>query len=503
MQLEQAEQNEQPCRKQRGINWKKSISSLAASGGELNPLWGIKPDRRWTLFLVIAFPLICLALFARRPDWLLNQHLWAEDGSAWLKVGVDYGIRASFWPHSGYCQLLPKFVAGLFNKLNIYYAPLVFGLTGLAAMGLACWVVLTDFAGWFLDRPWRVIAAAALVLTPWQAETFHNLTGAQFYIFPAVALISLGRLNDLRWGGRAAVMGFMFVAVFSAPNTVLLLPILGLRSLARWRKPDFVVLLTGYTLALVAANAIISRTVYDTAGGLASDFYLKLDLLVPYLIKTFGVKTAALSLVGQKYAFKHVTHFDGWLAFSLGFVVLVGVHLWLSRRLKLSGGRADPVWGLVYFIIVPIMFSYFVRRWNVDYFIRQNGLEGATRYFVYPSYFFLIWLTALAQTAWRTAGGLTKKAAGPIRGAAIAVGLVFAWAAWANFTYDRLPNLYWYKAVGAYYRQLLKVDKYQTKKYEIRIMPSPQWRVPLPLTPLKPQERPRVEAMLKKLERMR
>ncbi len=457
-----------------------------------------KASRRWNLFLAAAYLVICLVLFSRRADWLLNRQLWAEDGLVWLNLGLAHGFKAVFWPHSGYCQLWPKLVAAFFDPFNIYYAPLVLGLSALAVMGFTYWLILTDFAGGFMPRKWRLIAAAALCLTPWYAETYHNLTGGQYYLFPAAALIVMGDLNRLNRWAKIGLLLFMFLVCFSAANAVLLAPILAYRAWRRRGRRDYVFWFSGLSLAMLGANIIVSRSVYDTAGGLASDFFFDPEYLLPYLVKTFGFKTAALSLYGQTYSFRAVTHPDGWWALSVGCALLAGVYVLVALRRTPS---APVRLGLLYFIAVPLLFSYFARKWNVEYFVLHDGLIGGTRYFVYTSMFFIIWLTDACRMLWSEIkpNKLVPKIAA--RAFPVALALIFAWAAWNNYTYPATPDLGWKRQIVSYYKKLLKQNKKVALRYAVAIAPSREWYLPLPVFLPSPEERARIQRILDHLSR--
>ncbi|MBW2619027.1 MAG: DUF4214 domain-containing protein [Deltaproteobacteria bacterium] len=444
---------------------------------------------RWKYLLTAAFPAIGVLLWLRRPDFLLNHQLWAEDGQVWLRSGMDYGFKAVFQPHSGYTQLLPKLVGAFFNVYTFYHAPLVFGLIALAVMALAMWLLLTDAVGGFLPRPWRVIAVAMMCLLPWYVETFGNLTGSQFYLFIAVALLCLADLNRLNRWIKAALLVFMFLACFSSPWTVLVVPVLAVRLGRHFRERDYVFLFSALSLAMIAANIINSRFSYDTAGGLASEFVLDARYLWPYLTKTFGLKTAGLTLFGDQFAYEHLAHPGGYVLLTVIFVLAAAVYVWrLARQSSVIFVRL----GLLYFIVASILFSYASRRWNVDYFVIQDGYLDNSRYFLAPSLFLIIWLVDAGRLLWR----------GPklIRVLPLALAAVFVVAAWQNFSFPELKDHHWRANVRTYYQRLLAPERKEREwPHTIEIAPG-NWFVDLPVFALTVEQRERVEKAVSRLD---
>ena len=443
---------------------------------------------RWKYLLTAAFPAIGVLLWLRRPDFLLNQQLWAEDGQVWLKSGMEHGFMAVFQPHSGYTQLLPKLVGAFFNVYTVYYAPLVFGLVALAVMALAMWLLLTDTVGGFMPRPWRVIAVAAMCLLPWYVETFGNLTGSQFYLFVAVALLCLADLNRLNRLVKAALLAFMFLACFSSPWTVLVVPVLAVRLGRHLRERDYVFLFSVLSLAMIAANIINSRLSHDTAGGLASEFVFDVGYLWPYLTKTFGLKTAGLTLFGDQFAYDHLTHPAGYVSLTVIFALAAAAYVWrLVRQSSVISVRL----GLLYFIVASILFSYVSRRWNVDYFVIQDGHLGASRYFLAPSLFLMIWLVDANHLLWR----------GPklVRAVPLALMVVFVVAAWQSFSFPELKDRHWRANVRTYYQRLLAPERKEREwPHTIEIAPG-SWFVDLPIFALTVEQRERVEKIVSRL----
>jgi len=446
----------------------------------LNSTW---PSRFW-----LAFPAICLILFSRSPGILIEPQLWAEDGRVFLAQALqEPGWANLIKPHAGYLQLLPRLVAGFFSIYTLLNAPLVFNAVALAAAAFSIWLLLSDVSEELLPRPWRLLAAAAVCLLPWWTETLGNLTNAHWYLFFAAALITLADLDRLNRFARITLPLFMALTAFSAPTTVLLIPVLIINLIRGFRARGYGFFLQAWTLGLVAVNVGLALILaHETAGPELT--WPGAGSLLTFLAKAVGYKVIALSLFGQGFAARHLASRGAYLGMSGFFAVLVLVEVWALVR-RSDAGRVGLT--LIYYILSPLAFYALIRPSATAHFVGRDAYSGGDRYFVVPCFFFILLVIHLARLL-RPGPKPRALAAG-----LCLLGLIFAQAAWQNYNYPARRDFRWRAHVKLYYQKLLDVGRGPGRRYVIKIPPGGQaWYVPLPLFRPGPRQRDRLEKLL-------
>jgi|GEM_PF-2572458 len=446
----------------------------------LNSAW---PSRFW-----LAFPVICLILFSRSPGMLIEPQLWAEDGRVFLAQALqEPGWANLVKPHAGYLQLLPRLVASFFSIYTLLNAPLFFNSVALAAAAFSVWLLLSDISGELLPRPWRLLAAAAICLMPWWTETLGNLTNAHWYLFFAAALITLADLDHLNRLARIALPLFMALAAFSAPTTVLLVPVLIVNLIRNRRTRGYGFYLQAWTLGLVAVNVGLALALArETAG--PELIWPGAGFLLTFLAKAVGFKVIALTLFGQDFAARHLASRGAYLGLSGFFLALVLVQIWVLVR-RPEAGRIGLI--LIYYILSPLAFYALIRPLALAHFVGRDAYLGGDRYFVVPCFFFILFIFHLARL------GRPGPKPRALAAALCLLGLIFAQAVWQNYHYPERRDFRWRANVKLYYQKLLAPKRGPERQYVIKIPPGGQaWFAPLPLFQPGPRQRARLEKLL-------
>ena len=184
------------------------------------------------LFQGLLFLVLFLIIAARRPDILTNAQPWAEDGFVWMTEIYSRGFWSSvLLPQNGYYQTLPKLTYGFGLLFGVGKAALVANLVAIAVRCMLVLFLLSDRMK-FIQFPYRVAAAAYLLLMPNLGEGYVNITNAHWYtaIYMMMLLVAEPPRNRV-WATHDLMV--LVISALSGPFVVFYAPGLAIK---RWHE---------------------------------------------------------------------------------------------------------------------------------------------------------------------------------------------------------------------------------------------------------------------------
>jgi hypothetical protein len=181
-----------------------------------------------------------------------------------------------------------------------------------------------------------------------------------------------------------------------------------------------------------------------------------------------------------------------FLIAAAGFGVLTGL---LVREARRSGDTAlrRTILGATYYVLVSILMCAVLRPQYVVHFVRNGYYWGADRYFVVPSFYFLL----LVILAWSRLELLRVP-----RPARLAAAVLYGAIVLMNFRYPAIPDYQWRRQLGAYYERLLEYPPNQpASTFPIVTFPGDPWTLQAPLYPPPDSQREQLRRLAAKLAR--
>jgi hypothetical protein len=196
---------------------------------------------------ILVLPLLAGLVFLLIPrpfGWSLD-HLNKEDGQIFLHDWLTLGTQSLFTPYSGYLHVLPRTLSMLGAALPIeWFAAWIGVATAVIKVGI-CALAFPVFRAWLGSNGWAVAAAMTPAISPLASqEVLGNLTNLRWYMAFVVFLIAWS--NHEGWGINVILAVTGILATLSEPLTVLVVPLLILRSVINsgWARVPSVASLT-------------------------------------------------------------------------------------------------------------------------------------------------------------------------------------------------------------------------------------------------------------------
>ncbi len=188
-----------------------------------------KSFRRGSVLVSVAFVLVFLTLFARRPDAILNPQLWAEDGTVFLKDQFTNSTWVCLMkPHLGYLQLLPRLIAAAASMFSVLRQPLIYNLAAmLVAAGSFSLFAHPRFRSLLESDAMRVAVCVLAGGIVYSDEIVGTITNLQWYLAVPIVLLILrpGVIgSSVSIFDELCLAGLMVLLVLSCPLAVIALP---------------------------------------------------------------------------------------------------------------------------------------------------------------------------------------------------------------------------------------------------------------------------------------
>lgn len=166
----------------------------------------------------------------RRLDAFTNPQFFAEDGRYWYADAYNLDLLTPLiTPVSGYFQTISRLTGTISLLFPVEIAPLIFSVVSLVVHLLPVFFLLSErfskISIWL-----RIIFVLQYVLIPNTAETYLNLTNAQWYL--AILAFSILISQDTkRIAWKVFDYSFLILSGLSGPFSILLLPVVVLQML--------------------------------------------------------------------------------------------------------------------------------------------------------------------------------------------------------------------------------------------------------------------------------
>lgn len=173
---------------------------------------------------------LTLLLFIKNAPLFLAGQFVSEDAFYFYETAynVDW-LTAITTPHAGYLHVLPMLLAELLWNVPFAVLPWVnHGVALLLCVSLLSWFYTPYCRNLVASDGARAVCVVLIALTPYQPN-LGMLLGLHWYLSFAVGLILLGDLPR-KPTAVAALSVFLVLAAWSAPATVVLIPV----ALVRW-----------------------------------------------------------------------------------------------------------------------------------------------------------------------------------------------------------------------------------------------------------------------------
>ncbi len=433
---------------------------------------------------IVSYPIIFLILLFRQPHNILHPQLWAEDGAVFLNQGLRLPlISAIFTPYNGYILFLHRLIASFFSIYNVRYAPFAFNLIALMLMTFSIWIFMTDIFKHVLPLKHRIVVVLILCLLPWHSETFGCLTNVQWWLFFALALISLGNIECLNKFWKIALPVFVFAVVFSAPTSVLLIPVLAVRIYQNRSSRNYSFFLYTGTLVLIITNMVISKIL--ASDSMPSLLSINYGYFVEYFSNSIGYRIISLNIFGKALSIHHLQKGFYHITFTVFFIVAAILYVRVlaasSSSFNISGI------GLIYYIISPLVIIFFLRPSFVKYVVVEQGYGEGERYFFISSFFFVVFVIHFIHV------GIKKAKYAKIL--LIVLSALYLMVVADNYRYPRYKDFKWNEHITKYYQLLLSEQKPREGEYHVPTHPK-GWKVRLPLFSPTPEQKEKIKKLL-------
>ncbi len=178
-----------------------------------------------------------MLVVARQPQLVLGPFLWAEDGTVWLAAALADGSASTLAaPYAGYLHVLPRAVALVATHVPLRFAPWIFAWTAVAVLLVPVVLLTSERARDTWNAPTRAAIALAILLLPFSAETFANLTNTPWRLGLAALLIFVLPPSQ-RAAARGLDLTIVTLSAFSGPLALLALPVHALLARrSRWKS---------------------------------------------------------------------------------------------------------------------------------------------------------------------------------------------------------------------------------------------------------------------------
>lgn len=196
--------------------------------------------------------LLCIfaILFLRDQKCITHPEFWAEDGVVFFRQQLLSGGRVILQTSGGYLHIIPRVLALFTAAFPVAWAPLIYAITSILAVGVCCWAFVLDHFRILLrsDLLRGVLCMLSASGFPAQ-ELIGNVTNIQWYTVLVATVLTLAPPRCRTGISRVLFTALALLTALSAPLTIVLLPLIAIRAI-RARSADC------FSIAIVAGTAI-------------------------------------------------------------------------------------------------------------------------------------------------------------------------------------------------------------------------------------------------------
>lgn len=378
-------------------------------------------------WLAIAFVVLLLLVFSRRPQDLLHAQFYAEDGTLWFTQAYNMGwLHSLAIPCAGYFQTLPRLPVAIALLLPLAWAPLVLNLVGAALQVLPAVVLLSNRCVYWGPLGLRAVMAAIFIANPNAPEVHVNVTNAQWHFALLELFLSLAP-TPRSWLGKAATLLVVLVGTLSGPFPAALFVVLLIFWFVERRRWTLVLIVLFGLGTLRQAQTFMSATeATDPVQSRVVLEHVPLGASPSLLARILGQNIVLNSVTGinSPRVLHHVPLVGALLLCVVGvFALTIAI-----RRGPLEF-RLFVVFTLI--LLVASLRSPLISgngpRWQLLLY------DCGARYYLFPS---LAFLWAIVYSAWRNPSPIVQKLA-------MATMVLFVMGVLRRWEYQPFPDLHY------------------------------------------------------------
>lgn len=358
---------------------------------------------------------VALILFCRRPEGLLLPQFFAEDGAVFFKDAYELPWWASVTKtFAGYFHAVPRLVAEAGLWFPLEQVPLIYNLAALAIAAVAVsWIWLPHFRQLIPDDGAR-LAVVMLFACSSNQEALMKISYVQWYLLLWLMLCEW--MEPVRHRLAAICLAIASVlAVWTAPLSVVLLPLWGLRIFrsGRSQKQPAWLLVVSCLMMLAAVKLIPAGT--DRSPGVAALSWLS---VLHGLANGIVYKVVCTAVCG--HGLTNILYAAGqwWVLYGIACGIMAG----MLALLIVTQGHQWRVALAAAYVGVGSVGLFLLRPEYVHDFITGEGVTVHDRYFYVPMTLFLLVLAMLATSAVSRVGNARNRAI-------VSSGMGLAWLA--------------------------------------------------------------------------
>ena len=314
-------------------NWLNALASSANRSKKVVP------------FLAITAAAFGVAL-ARSTHPSQRFSFWGEDGNVFTMQARSHGVAHSLiTTYAGYFELLPRLFAALVSGLPLEWTPPLYATLAMAvSAGIAGISFVAGRDG--LNLPiWAalILSGTVLLLPASGPETFASLTNLEWYCEAGAIVFLAAWWNG--WRTPPFATGFLlFLAFATSPVSLVVLPVVVLRTWTRRGRLDFVVLASTALASLYQGIGHLAARPVPTPGG---------GLDVGKLISIYAVRVVDDTVAGFDLSY------TAWRALTPAGSVVVGLGL-LALVVASIGMTKSPRSRGTALVLVVLSFALFI-----------------------------------------------------------------------------------------------------------------------------------------------
>jgi hypothetical protein len=326
-----------------------------------------------------AFFVLSSLFLIKLGNVLVDQTLWAEDGSVFIFQSRELGAQSIWTEYSGYLHTYPRLVSYFASFFDLSFTPIIFLIfCALAYVALFCVITkkVTLLKKGCLES---LLLTIIIIFQPHRDEVFFNLTNIQWWIGSALCIFVLVYCDDQQKIGFLK-SALIFVAATTGPFSLFLLPFLvfNLVTLRNWRDRNSV-----YIPVFLGAFVQLFLVLYSQRIYSGSDFF-------EYDLEHFLIGIKTLIFFGS---YSELSRFFSIILWIMIFSKLLRVGLNFVQKNKNNAQEMQAVSLLLaaaFFYVSPI----FLLRISPE-ILTPLGVGSRYFFIVYALIFFAAWLLFL------------------------------------------------------------------------------------------------------------
>ncbi len=340
-------------------------------------------------FAALAF-LAALLLFLRSPSYLTHARFYAEDGVVFFYQQVTLGWQAFLHPSAGYLHVVPRLLAQLDALLPVRTEPFDYALESIVIAGVCCSIFALDhFRSIVRSDVLRIVLCLMAAAAFPEEEMVGNIANLQWFLTLAAVPLTLAPVQCRRMSCRALLVMAALLIALSAPLTIVLLPVIFVRTL---RDRQF----AAFDVALLAGTTVEWSVIafHWTSHPGTGNFVHSILQMAFSVVVAVANQIIACCLIGDRNLLAVFQHGNP----ALGLLLLVGFVCVEAVLYRKGSSQFRAQVAFLWFLIAASV-CLAMARGMAPIYAQINGLQpvGAHRYFLLGCWCFALLLILAAD----------------------------------------------------------------------------------------------------------